>query len=119
MAQGKVVQVIGSVVDVEFAANELPSLYNSVRIQRGAGFEKQGLAAELYLEVAGELGNNKVRCLALGSTDGVYRGQPAEDTGAPISVPVGRGTLGRVFNVLGQAIDQAGEVKFEKKYSIH
>ncbi|HEY4001185.1 MAG TPA: F0F1 ATP synthase subunit beta [Candidatus Xenobia bacterium] len=119
MANGKIVQIIGSVVDVQFPPAELPSLYNDIVIKRGEGAAKQGLAPELHLEVAGELGNNKVRCLALGSTDGMYRGMEASDTGAPISVPVGRGTLGRVFNVLGEPIDEAGDVAFEKKYSIH
>ena len=93
MANGKVVQVIGSVIDVEFPPESLPNLNNAIKIKRGAGFEAQGLAPELFLEVAGELGNNKVRCLALGSTDGMWRGMEAEDTGAPISVPVGKNTL--------------------------
>ncbi|MHB2016260.1 MAG: F0F1 ATP synthase subunit beta [Candidatus Xenobia bacterium] len=119
MAVGKIVQIIGSVMDIEFPPDGLPSLNNAIRIKRAAGFEAQGLAPELYLEVAGELGNNRVRCLALGSTDGLWRGMEAEDTGAPISVPVGRQTLGRVFNVLGQPIDQMGPVTTEKTYPIH
>lgn len=124
MAVGKVVQVIGPVVDIEFPPGELPSLYNAVRIRRkeaGIGIRQtqKELMDELTLEVQGELGNNRVRCLALGTTDGIEREIEAADTGGPIKVPVGKATLGRVFNVLGQPIDNLGPVKPEDYYPIH
>jgi len=117
MAKGRIVQVIGSVVDVEFAPGELPNLYDALKVERedtGRGGHR-----ELYMEVQGELGNNQVRCLAMGSTDGLYRGMEMENTGSPISVPVGPKTLGRIFNVLGQPIDKLGAVETEKHYPIH
>ena len=127
MARGKIVQVIGSVVDLEFPAGELPELYSAVRIERE---DFRGLRGEelaklpesqryLTLEVMGESGNNRVRALALGTTDGLRRGMECEDTGAPITVPVGRATLGRMFNVLGQAIDSKPEAQSDTRYSIH
>lgn len=119
MALGKVVQVIGSVVDVEFPPEQLPSLFNAVKIVRDDQAGKEGTERELVLEVESELGNNRVRCLALGTTDGIARGMQAEDTGAPITVPVGPETLGRLFNVLGQPIDKQGPVEAKKHYSIH
>ena len=96
MSTGHVVQIIGPVVDVEFPAGELPSIYNALKIQKkdaGIGIRpsQAELANELVLEVQTELGNNQVRCLALGVTDGISRGTEAVDTGAPITVPVGRG----------------------------
>jgi len=119
MAMGKVVQVIGSVVDVEFLPKQLPRLYDAVKIIREDETLQGDDERALYLEVMGELGNNRVRCLALGSTDGLRRGIKAEGTGAPITVPVGPETLGRLFNVLGQPIDRLGPVKAKKQYSIH
>ncbi|MGN0013492.1 MAG: F0F1 ATP synthase subunit beta [Candidatus Bruticola sp.] len=127
MARGKIVQVVGSVVDLEFPAGELPELYNAVRIERE---EFRGLRGEelkklpesqrvLVLEVMGESGNNRVRALALGTTDGLRRGMECEDTGAPITVPVGRATLGRMFNVLGQPIDAKPDAQTDTHYSIH
>ncbi len=127
MARGKIVQVVGSVVDLEFPAGELPELYNAVRIERE---EFRGLRGEelkklpesqrvLVLEVMGESGNNRVRALALGTTDGLRRGMECEDTGAPITVPVGRATLGRMFNVLGQPIDSKPDAQTDTHYSIH
>ncbi|MFH0803437.1 MAG: F0F1 ATP synthase subunit beta [bacterium] len=117
MGAGKVVQVIGSVVDVEFPPNELPNLFNAIKIQREMMAE--GESAELWLEVEGELGNNRVRCLALGVTDGLRRGMEAVDTGSPIMIPVGKNTLGRIFNVLGQPIDHPVDWKPEKFYPMH
>lgn len=117
MSDAKVVQVIGSVVDVEFPAGKLPNLYDALIIERESVAEGQD--RELYLEVEGELGNNQVRCLALGSTDGLYRGMKVDSTGSPITVPVGPKTLGRIFNVLGKPIDKMGDVDTEKKYPIH
>ena len=127
MATGKVVQVLGSVVDLEFPPGQLPELYNAIRIERDvfrglSEAEVKALPAStryLVLEVMGELGNNRVRTLALGTTDGLKRGMPCEDTGAPIQIPVGRATLGRMFNVLGQAIDSKPEAETDTYYSIH
>jgi len=127
MAKGKVVQVLGSVVDLEFPPGQLPELHNAVRMEREvfrdlSPEEVQQLPIStrvLFLEVMGELGNNRVRALALGTTDGVRRGMECEDTGAPIQVPVGRQTLGRMFNVLGQAIDGMPEPEVQTHYPIH
>jgi F-type H+/Na+-transporting ATPase subunit beta len=117
MAKGRIVQVIGSVVDVEFAPGELPSLYDALVLEREdtGGREHK----ELFMEVEGELGNNQVRCLAMGGTEGLYRGMEVENTGSPLTAPVGLKTLGRIFNVLGQPIDKLGPVEAEKRYPIH
>ena len=101
MNSGRVVQVIGPVIDVEFAREELPSIYNAVHIEG----ETAGIKLNLIAEVMQHLGNNVARCVAMSSTDGLTRGMTAVDTGAPIRVPVGNGTLGRVFNVLGETVD--------------
>jgi F-type H+-transporting ATPase subunit beta len=110
MAKGRVVQVIGTVVDVEFTG-ELPPVNNAVEI------ELEG--TKVLAEVQQHLGNNWVRCLAMGSTDGMRRGAPTADLGAPIEVPVGPATLGRLFSVLGEPIDNLGEVKSELSWPIH
>jgi len=112
-AQGKVIQIRGPVVDIEFPEGELPDLLNAITIH------DDGLDQELVVEVAQHLGDRAVRCVAMDVTDGLRRGAPAEDTGAPISVPVGPATLGRLFDVLGRAIDDLGEVKAEKYEPIH
>ncbi|MBT6643359.1 MAG: F0F1 ATP synthase subunit beta, partial [Planctomycetaceae bacterium] len=112
---GKVTQVIGSTFDVEFPESNLPAIYNAVRIDA----DHKGIKLELVGEVQQHLGGGKVRCVALGSTDGLIRGQEVVDTGAPISVPVGPATLGRVFNLLGEPIDNAGEVDADERWSIH
>ena len=101
MAKGKVVQVIGAVVDVEFPAGELPKILNAVHITGKSG----DVEIDLIAEVMQHLGDNVTRCIAMSSTDGLVRGMLAEDTGAPITVPVGEACLGRVFNVLGQTVD--------------
>jgi F-type H+-transporting ATPase subunit beta len=111
MAKGKVVQVIGTVVDVEFPPDELPAIYNSIEIKSGAG--------KIVLEVQDHLGNNWVRCLALSPTDGLERGAEAIDTGSALKVPVGHATLGRLFDVMGTPLDNLGEVKAEDKWPIH
>ena len=111
MAKGKVAQVIGTVVDVEFPPDELPALFNAIEIATGGG--------KIVLEVQHHMGNNWVRCLALSPTDGLERGAEAIDTGAAISVPVGRGTLGRLFNVLGEALDNLGPVEAKENWQIH
>ena len=110
---GKIVQVIGPVVDIRFFTEELPAIYNAIKINN----PENGI--NLTLEVAQHLGDNIVRTIAMSATDGLVRGMDAEDTGSPITVPVGEGTLGRVFNLLGETIDELGAVKFDKRYSIH
>lgn len=112
---GRVVQVIGPVVDVEFDPENLPKLYNAITINSTSADRE----IRLTLEAAQHLGNNVVRCIAMSSTDGVTRGMVAQDTGAPISVPVGKEALGRIFNVLGEAIDGQGEVTATKRLPIH
>src|SRR6266516_4059316 len=111
--KGKVVQVLGAVVDVEFPPDRLPEIYNEVRTQ------PSGTDKDLILEVEQHLGNNWVRCVAMGATDGLQRGVDAIDMGHAISVPVGPKTLGRIFNVLGQAIDNKPEVEDSPRYPIH
>lgn len=110
---GKIVQIMGAVVDVEFASEALPEIYSAVKVTVP---EKQ---IDLTLEVAQHLGNNTVRCVAMSSTDGLQRGMAALNTGAPITVPVGPATLGRIFNVLGKAIDNGEEVHTDTSYPIH
>lgn len=112
---GHITQVIGSTFDVEFAEDQLPAIYNAVRIQS----EKKGVKIDLTGEVQQQLGGGRVRCVALGSTEGLTRGQECVDTGAPVSVPVGEKTLGRVFNVLGNPVDGRGEVAAEEHWPIH
>ena len=113
---GKIVQIIGSTFDVEFAEGHLPEIYNALRID---GTTKGGLKIGLTGEVQSHLGGSRVRCVALGSTDGLVRGFEAVDTGKPVHVPVGLGTLGRVFNLLGEPIDGLGEVKTTEVRPIH
>ena len=111
MATGKVTQVIGTVVDVEFPAEEMPSIYNAL---------ETSIAGErLVLEVEQHIGNNWVRCLALGATEGLVRGVDAVDTGNPVSVPVGDPTLGRLFNALGETLDDLEEVESGDSWPIH
>ena len=111
MAKGKVTQVIGTVVDVEFPPGELPVLFNAVEINTGG--------SKIVLEVQEHMGNNWVRCLALSSTDGLGRGAEAVDTGAALSVPVGKNTLGRLFNVRGEPLDNLGPVQTTEHWPIH
>jgi len=113
--KGRVVQVIGTVVDVEFPPEEMPGLFNAVEVVVNDGREKR----KLVLEVQQHIGNNWARCLALGPTDGLARGVEAVDTGEPITVPVGRACLGRLFNVLGEPIDNLGPVDAEERWPIH
>lgn len=102
MGTGKVIQVIGPIVDIRFSDNEVPQLLNAIKI------EEETRKINLTLEVAQEIGNNTVRCIALGSSDGLVRGMKALDTGFPITVPIGPQTLGRIFNLLGEPIDDKG-----------
>ncbi len=112
MATGKVVQVIGSVVDAEFPQAELPALFNALEI-KGENGDK------LVLEVQAHIGKDWVRCLSLMPTDGLSRGAEIKDTGAPLSVPVGDEVLGRIFNVLGEPLDDLGPLKAKEKWPIH
>ena len=112
MATGKVAQVIGPVVDIEFPSEELPEILNAIHIPNVQGHT-------LTAEVAQMIGNNIVRCVSMQSTDGIVRGMDAVDTGGPISVPVGRETLGRVFNLLGETIDNRGPVDVKQTLPIH
>ena len=111
MAKGRVTQVIGTVVDIEFPPEELPALFNAVEIPIDGG--------KIVLEVEHHIGNSWVRCLSLDPTDGLQRGLEAIDTGAPVSVPVGKACLGRLFNVMGEPLDNLGEVKAEERWPIH
>lgn len=111
MSKGRVVQVIGPVVDIRFEDGHLPSIYNAIKIDNNG--------KELVAEVMQHIGDDTVRAIAMDSTDGLVRGAFAEDTNAPISVPVGPKTLGRLFNVLGRPIDNLGEVEAEEYYPIH
>ncbi len=105
MSTGKIVQIIGAVVDVEFPREAIPKIYDALTID----------GSELVLEVQQQLGDGTVRAIALGSSEGLKRGLVCKNTGAPISVPVGKGTLGRIMNVLGQPIDEVGPVKTDAK----
>src|ERR1700733_3246206 len=137
LATGKVVQVLGNVVDVEFPSDALPNINDALSVHIGGGSNAGGNGAgahvdggiklsgtamserDLVLEVQGELGNNQVRCLGMGSTDGLVRGATVKNSGSPITVPVGEGTLGRIFNVLGKAIDSDEPVKEAAFWPIH
>ena len=112
MSQGKVVQIIGAVVDIEFPQDSVPQVYEALKVSEGG---LQGLT----LEVQQQLGGGVVRTIALGTTDGLARGLTVENTGNPIMVPVGTATLGRIMNVLGEPIDEAGAIGEEERMSIH
>src|SRR5262245_25008049 len=114
-ATGKITQVIGSTFDAEFPEAELPAIYNALKIEH----KDNGTSINLTGEVASHLGGGKVRAVALGSTDGLRRGLECRDTGAPVSVPVGKETLGRVFNLLGDTIDNLGPVDAKDRRPIH
>ncbi|MFD2368436.1 F0F1 ATP synthase subunit beta [Brevibacillus sp. GCM10020057] len=118
MANGRVVQVMGPVVDIEFERGHLPAIYNAIKIQHKAQSTGER-DIDLTVEVATHLGDNMVRTVAMSSTDGLVRGMEAVDTGAPISVPVGAVTLGRVFNVLGEPIDLQEMGQVERRDPIH
>ena len=115
MNKGTIVQVIGPVVDVDFSASTLPKIYEALEIE----FTVEGVKTKLVLEVQQHLGEGWVRAIAMSSCEGLQRGLTITATGAPISVPVGEGVLGRIFNVTGDPVDERGPVKYEKRYAIH
>ncbi|HEX5044305.1 MAG TPA: F0F1 ATP synthase subunit beta [Candidatus Polarisedimenticolaceae bacterium] len=114
---GKVVQVIGPVVDVEFGEDHLPSILNALRVKDEG--RETGIPVDVIVEVEQHLGENRVRCVAMEPTEGMVRGMAAEDLGEPISVPVGEPTLGRVLNVVGKPVDQLGPVEGNERWPIH
>ena len=112
---GKIVQVLGAVVDVHFESDKVPAIYQALHIN----YEYQGRATTLTLEVQQHLGEGLVRTVAMSTTEGLVRGMDVIDTGNAITVPVGEGVLGRIFNVTGDPVDQKGDVTYEKRYPIH
>jgi len=112
---GRITQVIGSTFDVKFPQHQLPAIYNAVKVE----CEHKGIQIDLTAEVQQHLGGGIVRCVALGSTDGLVRGMECLDTGGPVQVPVGKATLGRVFNLIGQPIDGRGPVEADDYWPIH
>jgi len=116
MNEGKIIQVIGPVVDIDFSGAKLPAILTAIKIPRT---NLDGNDEDLIVEVHQHLGDNRVRAIAMDSTDGLSRGMKCIDTGAPITVPVGQGVLGRLINVTGDAIDGLGAVKAEKRFPIH
>jgi len=119
MADGKIIQVIGPVIDAEFPAGKLPALLNALKIEEKEDKAAGSPAIDLTLEVALHLGENRVRAIAMSSTDGLVRGMKVKDMGEPISMPVGRETLGRLLNVVGEPVDNKGPVNAKKRYPIH
>jgi len=116
MNKGKIVQIIGPVVDIDFSGGQLPSILNAIRIPR---VTVEGKEEDLICEVQQHLGEDRVRTVAMDSTDGLVRGMEAYDTGRPIEVPVGPEVLGRLLNVIGDPIDGLGPIPAKKKYPIH
>src|SRR3954454_11585229 len=114
---GKVIQIIGPAVDIEFDEGYLPAIYNAIRIVDDGELGK--VKIDVVVEVANHIGENQVRCVAMKPTDGMVRGMKAIDLGMPITVPVGRQTLGRILNVLGEPVDNKGPVNAEAHWSIH
>ena len=119
MNAGKIVQVIGPVVDVEFDPGRLPAIYSALEVKAKQAQDIFSYSERLVLEVAQHLGESRVRTIALSSTDGLVRGMEVLDTGAPITIPVGRPTLGRIINVIGEPVDKKGPVDAAKHYPIH
>ena len=119
MNQGKIVQVIGPVVDVEFEPGKLPAIYNALEVPGAGSTDIFAYSSKLVLEVAQHLGESQVRAVAMAATDGLIRGMPVVDTGQPITIPVGNETLGRILNITGEPVDKAGPVKTGKSYPIH
>ncbi len=116
MKMGKITQVLGAVIDVEFSDGHLPAIYNAIKVTNSAIDDREW---NLVVEVAQHLGENTVRCIAMDSTEGLVRGQDAMDTGAGISVPVGEKTLGRILNVVGEPVDEGAPIEAEQHFPIH
>ena len=116
MKMGKITQVLGAVIDVEFSDGHLPAIYNAIKVTNRAIDDREW---NLVVEVAQHLGENTVRCIAMDSTEGLVRGQDAMDTGAGISVPVGEKTLGRILNVVGEPVDEGAPIEAEQHFPIH
>ncbi len=116
MEVGRITQVISAVVDVEFESGNLPAIYNALTVSNPSISDKED---NLILEVAQHLGENTVRCIAMDSTEGLVRGMPVKDTGAGISIPVGKEVLGRILNVVGEPVDEMGPVQTDKRFPIH
>src|SRR5436853_3812585 len=114
---GKVIQIAGPAVDVQFTEGHLPPIYQALRVTSEGFNVPQPIS--VVLEVQQHMGEGRVRCVAMEATDGMVRGMKAIDLGGPISVPVGKGTLGRVINVIGEPVDKLGPVKCEKRLPIH
>jgi F-type H+/Na+-transporting ATPase subunit beta len=119
MSQGKIVQVIGPVVDVEFETGKLPPIYNALLVQGVENKDVFAYSQKLTLEVAQHLGESHVRAVAMAATDGLSRGMSVLDTGAPITVPVGKETLGRILNIVGEPVDKGAPIQAKKTYPIH
>lgn len=114
---GKVVEVIGPVIDVEFPEGNLPDIYNALRVVSEGTEDSQ--AVNITTEVQYHMGENRVRTISMHPTDGLVRGMKVIDTGEPITMPVGREVLGRILNVIGEPVDKMGEIKTKKRYPIH
>jgi len=112
---GKIVQIIGATIDAEFPGDHLPEIFNALEVN----FERDGEEVKLVCEVQQHLGGNRIRAVAMGATDGLVRNADVVDTGAPILVPVGEETLGRVFNLLGDPVDKGGAVETKERRPIH
>src|ERR687890_158097 len=114
-AAGRIEEIKGVVIDAAFSTDDLPDIYNALEVD----IERDGEKQTLVLEVQQHLGDDRVRAVAMDATDGLSRGVEVRDTGGPITVPVGEGTLGRIFNLLGDPIDERGEVKADERWPIH
>ena len=119
MNEGKIVQIIGPVVDVSFEGMELPNILTALEVKKNGDGSQNGAEDRLILEVQQHLGESRTRCLSMDSTDGLVRGMRVVNTGAPITVPVGEATLGRVLNVIGEPIDEKGPIKTKQTLPIH
>src|SRR4249920_3923469 len=117
MSVGQVVQCIGAVVDIQFPRNDMPRVYDALLLEDSG--EKSFAEKGLTFEVEQQLGDGVVRCIAMGSSDGLRRGMKVKSTGQPISVPVGKATLGRIMDVLGRPVDERGVIQSETLRSIH
>ena len=117
MSQGNIVQCIGAVVDIQFPRDGMPRVYDALLLDKSE--EHSGCEPDLMFEVEQQLGDGVVRTIAMGSSDGLRRGMKVNNTGAPISVPVGDATVGRIMNVLGRPIDEAGPIETDERRAIH